>query len=87
MRTFLAISLLIFAAIVHGQTACPVLKPSGPLAITSNNQIVENMDISTPGTVPGITCNGFDNVIIRNVRVTHYPQGVDAIDYSATKST
>lgn len=87
MRTFLAISLLIFAAIVHGQTACPVLKPSGPLAITSNNQIVENLDISTPGTVPGITCNGFDNVIIRNVRVTHYPQGVDAIDYSATKST
>lgn len=58
--------------------SCPVLKSSGPITITKNNQEISNLDITTKDSTPGITCKGFKNVVIKNVRVTHYPQGNDA---------
>ena len=72
-------------------TECPALTESGPITISQNSQVVENLLITagdsqwvaTGGdyqwTAPtGIVCNGFSDVKIKNVYVKHYPQGVDA---------
>jgi hypothetical protein len=49
------------------------LTASGPITITANNQLVENLDITVPlgSTLNGITANGFSNVTIRNCNITH----------------
>lgn len=57
---------------------CPALTSSGPVEVIADNEVIENLDIVTTDETPGITCNGFSGVTIRNVRVTHYPQGDDA---------
>ena len=73
---------------------CPVLYQSGSITVTSDNQIIENLEITANdsfwdvnGTrwdgnkwqaVPGVYCIGFKNVTIRNVYIKHYPQGFDA---------
>ena len=77
-----AISIFLIIALVGTSVAgtCPVLTPSGPVTITAHSQVVENLEIDTArgtATSPtsGISCNGFDHVIIRNVRVTHHVEG------------
>ena len=73
---------------------CPVLTESGPIEIDRDGQIVENLVITAGDSwydetsvrvdgfhwkyIPGINCVGFSDVIIRNVYVKHYPQGMDA---------
>merc|ERR1711990_752845 len=74
-------------------SSCPALTASGPVTVENDGQIIENLDITAGDStfnsastatnkwtaVPGITCYGKKDVVIRNVRVTHYPQGKDAI--------
>lgn len=72
---FLCVAVVTAAA---ASDACPVLTSSGPVTVTSDGQIIENLDITTTDTTPGILCKGNKNVVIRNLRVTHYPQGKDA---------
>jgi len=74
-------------------SSCPALTASGPVTVENDGQVIENLDITAGDStfnsastatnkwtaVPGITCYGKKDVVIRNVRVTHYPQGKDAI--------
>jgi len=72
------ISLFVISLAVVAGTTCPALKPSGPVEATKDGDIIQNLDITTTDTTFGITCKGFSDVVIKNVRVTHYPQGDDA---------
>ncbi len=45
------------------------LKPSGPVSVTANGQVIEGLDITAPGTA--ISVGGFDGVTIRNCRISH----------------
>jgi chitodextrinase len=46
------------------------LTNSGPVNVTQNGQIVQNLFITASGQ-PAIRVNGFSDVIIRNVRINH----------------
>jgi hypothetical protein len=47
-----------------------ILTDSGPITVTQNNQVIEELRITTSGT-PGITVNGFSGVTIRNCEILH----------------
>lgn len=76
---------------------CPALISIGPIVVESDGQEIKNKDIIAGDStfdpnsqalnkwtaVPAIKCSGKKNVKIKNVRVTHYPQGKDAIPGTA----
>jgi len=62
---FLTIVLLTLANTAQAIT----LKDSGPITVSSNGQVVENLRITSSGT--GITVNGKSDVVIRNVEIHH----------------
>lgn len=78
---------------------CPILLESGPITVTADGQTIENLIITAGDAywdysvskdnkwepVPGIYCEGFDNVEIKNVYVKQYPQGLDAIPGSTAE--
>lgn len=47
------------------------LVASGPIVITTNNQVVEGLDITATGAIPGIRVENFTGCIIRNCRIRH----------------
>ena len=51
-------------------TASCTLQSSGPITVTRNGQIIENLYIKSNGT-PAISIDGFSDVVIRNVRIEH----------------
>ena len=69
---------LVLAVAVASATSCPALNASGPIIVSRNNQVIQNLDVTTIDSTTGIYCNGYTDVLIKNVRVTHYPQGSDA---------
>jgi len=46
------------------------LEQSGPITVTQDGQIIENLDIVALGQT-AIVVNGYSNVVIRNVRISH----------------
>ena len=68
---------IVALATADSKSSCQTLTSSGPVTVTEDNQVIENLDITTTNETSGITCKGFRGVTIKNVRVTHYPQGND----------
>jgi len=64
----------------HAFSAVPsppcTLKPSGPVKVTKDGQVVEWLDITTTNTTPGIFVQGKKDVVIQNVRIQHQAQTV-----------
>lgn len=50
------------------------LSQSDPLVITTDNQVVENIEIITDGLAPAIFVYGASNVVLRNIKVVHTGQ-------------
>ena len=48
------------------------LTASGPIVVTGDDQVVENLDIETDGTTAGITIEEHARVVVRNVRIRHH---------------
>jgi hypothetical protein len=54
-------------------TGC-TLTPSGPVVVSSDNEVVQGLDIDAVGSAaPGITLSGHTNVTIRNCRIRYGP--------------
>lgn len=52
-------------------TASCTLQSSGPIVVSRNGQIIENLKIVSTTSSPAITVKGFSDVIIRNVAIEH----------------
>lgn len=52
-------------------TRVVALAASGPVTITANRQIIQNLRITATGSHNGITCDGFKGVTIRNCVIYH----------------
>lgn len=48
------------------------LTASGPIVVTADDQVIENVDIETDGSAPGITIEEHARVVVRNVRIRHH---------------
>jgi len=67
---------LLLAILLPASGWAVTLEPSGPVVVTQNGQVIENLHITANGK-PGILIQGFSDVVIRNVKIDH--QGAHGI--------
>ncbi len=69
-RRVAGITAILASCIAPARADCPVYGTSGPITVTGNGQLIQNLIItSTNG--PAITINGFSGAIINNVVIHH----------------